>query len=170
MNYYATFILPPAQKATIDLICNELGFPEKGMFTGTMRDGVGPPPDQPDTRPILGYISSGVLDDTSPLLTFSGAQMLAGIQARNPATIVTAAQCAAIVSWMDLTTDEPIPRQQFMINELAGVPTPGNWSAGGTPYPMDAVTRHAGQNWRNLIDQNNLVPQLGADGWRRIWT
>ena len=122
MTYvFRTFLIPPAQEPVATAICNDLGYPEKGMFTAVMAEGEPPSLDQPDTRVIQGYISSGLHPDDSPLLLDAGGLYDELLQ-RKPDTKVTLAQCTEFVNWLDLTDVDPYLRQDFMKAELAGLP------------------------------------------------
>lgn len=174
MTYiFRTLLIPPAQEPIATAICNDLGYPEKGMFVSTMREDGDPPPiGQPDTRAILGYISSGAIPNDSPVLIYAAADMLDAILARNPDATVTLANCTEFINWLDRTEEPPFPRMDFMKGELNGIPAPANWhkpTASEPGYALDAVTQHAGVYWRNLVEGNREVPAFGRDGWRRVW-
>lgn len=123
MSYtFRTLLIPPAQEPIATAICNDLGYPEKGMFVATMREDGDPPAiGKPDTRAILGYISTGAIPDDSPLLQ-DAEGLYDELLQRNPDTKITLAQCAEFVNWLDLTDMDPTTRQNFMKAEITGSP------------------------------------------------
>jgi hypothetical protein len=138
MSYtFRTLLIPPAQEPIATLICDELGYPEKGMFVATMRED-GDPPDigKPDTRAILGYISTGAIPDDSPLLQ-DAEGLYDEIVKRKPDTKVTLAQCTEFVNWLDLTDVDPTTRQDFMKAEIAGDPV----AAPAAPKGMEGTIK-----------------------------
>ena len=170
MNVFRTFVIPAAQGANATKICDALGFPDKNMFVAKVADGASPAMGQPDTRTIIGYVSSGVVDDASPVLGTAAALWTAlNTAPRTPGTI-TLAECQAFTAALELTAASPLPHIDGIVKECNGtaVTTPWVQPAGAQDaYPIDAAVTYGGKSWRNLMDANVWAP--GVTGWRQFW-
>lgn len=47
------------------------------------------------------------------------------------------------------------------IGEIQGAGLPA-WQVEGSPYPINALVRYSGKNWRSLVDNNTATPVEGA--------
>ena len=192
VNVFRTFIIPPAGLEIATQICDDLGYPEKGMFTSIMAEGPPPSMGEEDLRPVQGYISTGIVADDCPLL-LDAEGLHAALLERNPDSAVTFDQCMQLTTWMDLTDVQPIPRQEFMLAEINGAPgalpakcksvrlqeaanakfnaelRKATRTEDELGYPMNAVVLHMGVNVRNLVENNLEEPAFGIASWRRIW-
>ena len=190
-NVFRTFIIPPAALGVATQICDDLGYPEKGMFTSIMVEGPPPPMGEEDLRPVQGYISTGLVADDCPLL-LDAEGLHAALLERNPDSTVTLVQCTMFTTWLDLTDVQPIPRQEFMLAEINGSPAVLPESRKGAKaqetadakfnaklreatgteegYPMNAVVYYQGFNMRNLLEGNLTEPAFGVPTWRKVWT
>lgn len=157
MNTFRTLIVPADKSALAVAITDALGYPEKGMFTAEV-DASGS---------VVGYISTGILDDASPVLA-DAATLHAAIQARGGTA--TLADCTAFVQALDATPDEPFGRMDFIREEIALGATAVPWvqpTGAHDAYSADAVVSHGGKAWRNLTPANVWAP--GVTGWRLLW-
>lgn len=113
MNVFRTFILPENLANKAAEICDALGYPEKGMFTATIKPGKAPSKmDDPDLRPTIGVISSGYVDDSCPLL--GTAQELfdackARAELRKEVSTITLGDCTAVINVLSKGEFEPLP-------------------------------------------------------------
>ena len=188
---FRTFIIPPEGLEIAAQICDDLGYPEKGMFTSTMLEAPPPAIGEVDPASIKGYISSGSVADDCPLL-LDAEGLHAALLKRNPDSKVTLDQCTVFTTWLDLTDVQPITRQEFMLAEINGSPAVLPESRKGAKaqetadakfnaklreatgteegYPMDAVVYYRGFNMRNLLEGNLTEPEFGVPTWRKVWT
>lgn len=164
MNVFRTFIVPAAKGALAVRITDALGYPEKGMFTAKVMDG-----GDPETDPPAAWISTGILDDTSPIHA-DAAGLLAALDERNLGHGITLAQCQSFRDALDLTDSEPFARMDFVREEIALGATAVPWvqpPGAADAYPLDAVVSYGGKAWRNITPAN--VWQPGVSGWRLLW-
>lgn len=155
MNVLRTLMVPADLGATAQKITDAIGYPDKGMFVSQVEGGS-----------VVGYISSGMLDDASPIL--SDAATLHAACASDPS--VTLAECQSLLASFDLTDAEPHARKVFIINEVEAGVTASAWvqpTGAQDAYGMDAVVSHNGKSWRNLMSANVWSP--GVSGWREVW-
>lgn len=160
-NTFRTFIVPPAVAQIAVLITDALGYPDKGMFTNPLDEGNAP------ISP-LGFISTGIVDDASALLTDAGA-LWSAVQAGEPGAL-TLADCVAFVDAMDLTDIAPFERAAFILDEAGGVTNAPPWVQPTGPdeaYAFDAVVSDGGRYWRSLKENNTTRP--GVRWWREIF-
>lgn len=160
-NVFRTIAVPGSSGAVAAKIAEALGYPEQGMFTEQIAERQ--PAEEEEERVIVGYISTGVLDDASPVLLDDPAALLAAIPTPHD---VTLADCQAYIEARDLTDDDPHARQDLLRAEASEPVAALPWST-GIIYAKDAVASHAGALWRSLIASNVWAP--GVAGWRRLW-
>jgi len=155
MNVFRTLMVPAAQGPLAVKITDALGYPDRGMFVTEVEDGA-----------VIGYISTGIVDDASPVL--ADAATLHAACAADPS--ITLADCESLVRALDLTPDEPFGRMEFVKQEIALGATAVPWvqpTGAADAYAKDAVVSHSGQAWRSMIDANVWAP--GVSGWRLLW-
>ena len=159
MNVFRTYIIKAAAGPTAVAITDALGYPEKGMFTSKVADA----------GTTVGYVSSGIVDDDSPL-NKSAAELLAALTARKPGHGITLAQCQAFKDALDQTDAEPWPRMDLIRAEIAQGATAVPWvqpTGAHDAYGLDAAVTHGGQAWRSTVAANVWEP--GVSGWRKLW-
>ena len=160
MTVFRTYIIKAAAGPTAVAITDALGYPEKGMFTSKVADA----------GTTVGYVSSGIVDDDSPL-NKSAAELLAALTARKPGHGITLAQCQAFKDALDQTDAEPFPRMDLIRKEIKASLSAQPWvQPQGTVgmYALDAVVTDGGYTWISTIKDNVWRP--GTSGWRRAWT
>lgn len=165
-NAFRTLMVPASMAATALAITNALGNGHPGMFTTKVAEGLEPVDGQPDTREVVGYISTGILDSDSPLLA-DAATLHAACEA-DPT--VTLADCESLVRALDLTPDEPFGRMAEIKAEVAESVNAAAWvqpTGAQDAYPKGAVVSHGGRAWVNLTPANVWEP--GVSGWRESW-
>lgn len=165
-NTFRTLMVPASMAATALAITNALGNGHPGMFTTKVAEGLEPVDGQPDTREVVGYISTGILDSGSPLL--ADAATLHAACAADPT--ITLADCESLVRALDLTPDEPFGRMAEIKAEVAGSVNAAAWvqpTGAQDAYPKGAVVSHGGRAWVNLTPANVWEP--GVSGWRLRW-
>jgi len=158
-NVFRTLVIPASLGSLAVRITDALGYPEKGMFT-TQVD---------DAGSVVGYISTGILDDASPILR-DAATLHAAVLAASPGSAITLADCQAFKQALDNTDSEPFARMDFVREEIALGATAVPWvqpTGAMDAYAKDAVVSYGGQAWRSLIDANVWAP--GVSGWRLLW-
>lgn len=157
MNVFRTYIVKATDGPLAVQICDALGYPEKGMFVAQVDGGT------------VGYISTGIVDDASPIHA-DAAGLLAALDERSPGHGITLAQCEAFKQALDQTDDDPFDRMAFIKAEIKLGATAVPWvqpTGAANAYAKDAVVSHSGQAWRSLIDANVWAP--GVSGWRLLW-
>lgn len=160
MNVFRTLIVKATDGPLAVAICDALGYPEKGMFVVQVSDGAS----------TVGYISTGIVDDTSPIHA-DAAGLLAALDERNPGHGITISECQAFRDALDLTDSEPFARMDFVKAEIALGATAVPWvqpTDATNAYPLDAVVSYGGKAWRNITQAN--VWQPGVSGWRLLWS
>lgn len=165
-NAFRTLMVPASMAATALAITNALGSGHPGMFTTKVAEGLEPADGQPDTREVVGYISTGILDSDSPLL--ADAATLHAACTADPS--ITLADCESLVRALDLTPDEPFARMAEIKAEVAESVNAAAWIAptgAHDAYPKGATVSHGGRAWKSLVDAN--VWQPGVSGWRESW-
>lgn len=157
MNVFSTFLVPASVGAKAVAICDALGFPEKGMFSTKVADDR-----------VVAYVSSGIVDDTCPLLG-SDAELFAACEARTAVRgetlTVTLADCTSVVNALDRGDIEPHRLMRAVIAESKGQVATPLWVAGTVYGPHEGVT-HNGVKYLNLARKNTTEPP-GA-GWRLL--
>lgn len=156
MNVFRTLMVPVAQGPLAVKITNALGNGHPGMFVVEVKDGA-----------TVGYISTGILDDASPILADAATLHAACIE--NDPT-VTLADCESLVAALDLTPDEPFARMAEIKTEVAEAVNAPAWVAptgAHNAYAKGATVTYAGKAWKSLIDANVHAP--GISGWRESW-
>lgn len=159
MNVFRTYVVKASDGPLAVAICDALGYPEKGMFVVQVNDG----------GSVIGYISTGIVDDASPI-HLDAAGLLAALDERNPGHGITLAQCQQFRDALDLTDAEPFARMDFVREEIALGATAVPWvqpTSAVDAYPLDAVVSYGGKAWRNITQAN--VWQPGVSGWRLLW-
>lgn len=147
MDTFRTFIIPASLADTARRLTDAMDYPHKGMFVAQVdADGE-----------TIAYISSGWLAEDSPFITgdFTGY---------DPQDV------AAIRQAMDNTDNPPIPRMDFVREEVAEGANAPAWvqpTGAHDAYAEDAAVTHAGKAWRNLTPANVWEP--GVSGWRLLW-
>lgn len=165
-NAFRTLMVPASMAATALAITNALGSGHPGMFTTKVAEGLELADGQPDTREVVGYISTGILDSDSPLL--ADAATLHAACTADPS--ITLADCESLVRALDLTPDEPFARMAEIKAEVAESVNAAAWIAptgAHDAYPKGATVSHGGRAWKSLVDAN--VWQPGVSGWRESW-
>lgn len=155
MNVFRTLMVPAAQGPLAVKITDALGYPDKGMFRVEVKDGA-----------TIGYISTGIVDDASPIL--ADAATLHAACTADPS--ITLADCESLVRALDLTPDEPFARMAEIKAEVAESVNAAAWIAptgAHDAYPKGATVSHGGRAWKSLVDAN--VWQPGVSGWRESW-
>lgn len=156
MNVFRTLMVPVAQGPLAVKITNALGNGHPGMFVVEVKEGA-----------TVGYISTGILDDASPILA-DAATLHAACIVNDPT--VTLAECESLVAVLDLTPDEPFARMAEIKTEVAESVNAAAWVAptgAHNAYAKGATVTYAGKAWKSLIDANVHAP--GISGWRESW-
>ena len=165
-NVFRSLMVPASVVPAAIAITDALGYPEKGMFAVGFGQGTdGYPLGADDT----GAVSTGYLDDSSPILG-TAQELWAAVQSRgNPGT-VTQSDCELLISSMDITDHSPIERMVYLNVEVADSSTAVPWvqpTGAQDAYNMNDVVSHNGQFWRSLTPANVWEP--GVSGWRILW-
>lgn len=170
MDTFKTLIVPAALGLKAVAICDALGYPDKGMFTAKIADGDAPEMGQPDTRAVVAYIASGIVDSESPVLA-DAATLWAAVQATEdgPGTL-TLLDCQAFKTALEATDASPIPQAASIVAEVAGTFPAPLWVqplGAHDAYVTGAAVTHNNKKWRNLTPYNTFAP--GVSGWREFW-
>lgn len=134
MSTFHTWIITNALGAKAVAICDTLGYPEKGMFTATIRTGPEPANENAvDNRPVIAYVSSGYVDDDCPLLSDDPDLLLAACKARaesrGEVSKITKGDCVAVLNAMSKGEFNPLP-------EMASVKAKGRVDKWVKPDPV----------------------------------
>ena len=163
MNIFRTYLVRKDQQAVALAITDALGYPEKGMLIVPVEDA----------GDDIAYISSGIVDDDSPLHG-TAAELLAALDARNPEHTITLADCELFTGEVDLTDAEPFGQMDMIRAEVTASADPSAYPEWEQPqgtvgmYDRDAIVRHAGTVWKSLLPFNVWEP--GTSGWRLLWS
>lgn len=153
MNTFRTYIVKAADGPLAVAICDALGYPEKGMFVAQVDGGT------------VGYISTGIVDDASPI-HLDAAGLLAALDERSPGHSITLAQCEAFKQALDATDDEPFARMEFVRQEIALGATAVPWvqpTGQHDAYKIGDVVTYQGQTWECIAGDAN-----GLNVWARV--
>lgn len=159
MNVFRTFNIPTSLMVTAQKIANNLSLEHHDMFISSF-DENGVSSDTP-----LGYISSGFIDETSPLL--DKTQLEIALQG----TGVTQQEIDDFFAAQDLTDEDPFVRISKLSDEIFNPPvSQGNWvqpTGAQDAYPLDTVITYNTKTWVSLVDANVWEP--GVSAWREVW-
>lgn len=163
MNVFRTYLVRASDGPLAVAICDALGYPEKGMFVVQVNDGGN----------TVGYISTGIVDDDSPIHA-DAAGLLTALNERNPGHGITLAQCQQFRDALDLTDAEPFGRMDAIRAEIAASADPLSFPEWQQPqgtvgmYDRDDIVRHGGNLWKSMVRFNVWEP--GVSGWRPLWS
>jgi len=171
---FRTIAIPTSGAAKAQQIAYDLGYPVRGMFVanfyevppGTEVPGL--PPPTPGTPPT-GVMSSGYLPEDSPILK-DEFTLYAAVLAATPGTTVTQQDCIDFVTARDQTTEPGVPRQTYLIEEVAAGTDAPAWvqpTGAHDTYEFDAMVSYKGYSYKSLIDANVWAPDV--TGWRIVW-
>jgi hypothetical protein len=160
MNIFRTFNIPADMVATAQKVADALGNGHQGMFRAPFdSDEDGPAVDN------AGFISSGVIDDQSPMIQGRAAMKAALVD-----TDVTEAEIDAFADVLDLTDADPFTRIEALKGEIANTVAATDWvqpAGSEDAYPFGALVKHNGSTWVSLQDANVFEP--GVASWRKTY-
>lgn len=159
MNTFITVNVPASLITTAIKITDALGNGHPGMFRAAMTAAEG------ETE-SLGFISTGMIQDTSPLINGRQAMLDALVD-----TDVTEQEIDDLLAVMDLTDEKPRARVKQLQEEVSKTTSAADWARpfGSTDtYGRDAVTKHRGKTWVSMQNDNPFEP--GVASWREIWS
>jgi len=158
VNTFITANIPASLVATAVKITDALGSGHPGMFRAAMTAADG-------EIESVGFISSGYIRDTSPIL--------AGRTAMTEAlgdTDVTAQEISNFMDALDLTGDEPRQRIEKLKAEATATISAIDWvqpTGAESAIEKGAFRKHNGKTWVSLQDANVFEP--GVASWRVTW-
>jgi hypothetical protein len=156
MNVFRTFNIPASKVALAQKVADVLANGHQGMFRSPFDAG---------TPGNAGYISTGIIDDSSPMV-----QGRAAMKAALADGDVTDEEIDEFADLLDLTDAAPRARIAELKTEVGSTVSAADWAqptGAQDAYPKGAVAKHNGKTWKSLQAANVFEPGLAS--WREVW-